>query len=517
MSGPEQSSRQDWLLLGLLVALVLPLRCWLLFNTEVTARDGIGYIRYALTFERKAWHEVWKEQDQHPGYPVAVWAMSVPLREWTGRTDAEVMRLSAQLVSMLAALLLLYPMYHAGRLLFGRAVAFWGSLLFQCWPVSGQHLSDGISETLFLLLVVSALLQAVRAVEGQSVPRFVLCGLFCGLAYLTRPEGALLIPVVLLVLLARQFSPLWRCSRKRLVASGASLVLAACAAGGVYVYATGRITNKLSALEVIGKVRGFFVDIFEPLPDVEPPLHAALGRGAIFAAHFPPTQHLSERLGKGSAALVAELNHGFHYIGGWLALLGLWCSFHAVWRRPGFWVLMLYGVLHAVVLLALAMVVFYVSDRHTMVLLLVGSYLAAAGVLGLATRLKGGPAGLGGAVLMIALVAFCLPKTTQRLHANRACNRQAGEWLASRLAPGDVIVDDHYWTHYYSGLLFLEGRETAPRPGTTPWCYDVHTRTRGQPLERARGEVVWPAAAEQQGARVVLYKRPRERDKHPWD
>ena len=127
---PEPTDRRaDWRLIGLLVLLVLPLRAWLIHNTEVTARDSIGYIRYALAFERKPWQTVWKENDQHPGYPLAVWAMSVPVRAVAGRTDAPTMQLSAQLVSAAAALLLLIPMYFLGAALFGRAVGFTASLI----------------------------------------------------------------------------------------------------------------------------------------------------------------------------------------------------------------------------------------------------------------------------------------------------------------------------------------------------------------------------------------------------
>src|SRR5262245_58802169 len=39
---------RDWQWLLLLLVLVIPLRGWLLFNTEVAARDSIGFIRYAL-------------------------------------------------------------------------------------------------------------------------------------------------------------------------------------------------------------------------------------------------------------------------------------------------------------------------------------------------------------------------------------------------------------------------------------------------------------------------------------
>src|SRR5258708_565821 len=69
-------TKTDWLLLGLSLALVLPLRCWLLYNTEVTARDSVGYIRYAQQFERLSWQEVLKENHQHPGYPLCIHFMS---------------------------------------------------------------------------------------------------------------------------------------------------------------------------------------------------------------------------------------------------------------------------------------------------------------------------------------------------------------------------------------------------------------------------------------------------------
>ena len=55
-------------------------------------------------------------------------------------------------------MLLIFPMYYLGRFFFERRVAFWGTLLFQYLPVSGQHLSDGVSEALFLLLTSTAFL-----------------------------------------------------------------------------------------------------------------------------------------------------------------------------------------------------------------------------------------------------------------------------------------------------------------------------------------------------------------------
>ena len=41
---------------------------------------------------------------------------------------------SAQLVSALASVLLLVPMFYLGREVFERRIAFWSCLLFQCLP-----------------------------------------------------------------------------------------------------------------------------------------------------------------------------------------------------------------------------------------------------------------------------------------------------------------------------------------------------------------------------------------------
>src|SRR5438270_4242069 len=199
----------DWRCLGWLLLLVLPLRVWLLYNTEVAARDSIGFIRYALQFESKPWQEVVRGNHQHPAYPLTVWAMSLPVRAVAG-TDPLTMRISAQLVSLVAALALLVPMYFLGKLLFDRQVGFWGALLFQYLPVSGHHLSDGTSEALFLFLVAMALWRGALAVRTYTAREFGGCGLLAGLAYLTRPEGALVMLAAGLALVGMQLVARWR-------------------------------------------------------------------------------------------------------------------------------------------------------------------------------------------------------------------------------------------------------------------------------------------------------------------
>src|SRR5262249_22233000 len=79
-SGPRPG--RDWALIVLLLLLVGALRTVVIANTAAVARDGIVFIDYALQFERKPWPEVLRGNHQHPGYPLSVWAVSLPVRQW---------------------------------------------------------------------------------------------------------------------------------------------------------------------------------------------------------------------------------------------------------------------------------------------------------------------------------------------------------------------------------------------------------------------------------------------------
>src|SRR5439155_23082954 len=85
-------------------------------------------------------------------------------------------------------------------------------------------------------------------------------------------------------------------------------------------------------------------------------------------------------------ALITEINQGFHYLAGVPALLGLCWTFGSLRRNPSFWLLVAYAVIHSGILIALAMVACYVSDRHVMILVLLGCFFAVAGLLELPRR-----------------------------------------------------------------------------------------------------------------------------------
>ncbi|MCI0378371.1 MAG: glycosyltransferase family 39 protein [Gemmataceae bacterium] len=509
--------RGDWRLIGLLFLLVLPLRGWLLWNAEVAARDSIGYIRYALHFEQYSWSEVLLKHNQHPGYAAVLWLVSVPVRALWG-TDADTMQLTARLTSTLGALLLLIPSYFLGKELLGRRAGFWGALIFQYLPVSGHHLSDGVSEAWFLVWTISALWLGVVAVKRSAPAYFAWCGACAGTAYLTRPEGAIVGLAAGLLLLGMQLKPTWRMPWKRWLACSLALGCSAAAVGSIYVLATGKITNKIAP--------GLILDNFRADSSLSESVKhwhrmpRALA-ASMFGATFRPSDSAAVRGTRSLRALGVELVHGFHYFGIVPVVIGLGWQVRRLARSAWFWLPAGYVLMHATILVLLGMTVFYISDRHLMQVILLGCYFLAVGLAQVGAwfeaRWK-----MASAALLAGFVLVCLPKTAERLHANREGNVAAGRWLQSQRAPGDIIEDDHAYSHFYAGMVFEEGHDLVLPQHLRPTCFwvltrssDARVREEREQVEielRGKGRLVyhWPPEREPQKARVVVYAVPRK-------
>jgi hypothetical protein len=559
LAGPD---RRWWSDLGLLLALVVfaaGIRLWLIGHTEVAARDSIGFIRYGLELENRPWKDVFAGNLQHPGYPIVLMLVSWPVRFFLGGIDYRSMQLSAQLASSLAGVLLVIPMFFLGRELFHRRAGFWGAFLFQCLPVSSRILSDGLSEATFLLFTTTALLFAVGGMRTGSVLRFALCGLFTGMAYLTRPEGALLLAAAGSVLIGAQFYPRWRRSWGRTLVCGMSLLVAALAVGGPYPYFTGQFTKKPSVIQLMqsniggGVVSGEWSGIrsqgsgvrnLQPFPVPTTTHHLLLTSHysrltthyspptmGIWAVYAPP--QLEDRRLWGLKAIVTEVIKGYHYVIGLPVLVGIWWFRGRLRVVPGGWVLVGLCALHAFVLYRLAVRVGYVSERHVQLLVLCGIFTGAAAVAAFgdwlwlwAARLwsEKGTATLSGTwpavALFLMLAGLGLPEVLKPLHLNRAGHRDAGLWLAQNALPTDEVIDPNCWAHYYAGRVFLEGKPLPSPRGTTYVVLETNDSDREHSarlpfIEKAktiarRGKVVyhWPVDSIETQAKILVFAVP---------
>jgi hypothetical protein len=172
-------------------------------------------------------------------------------------------------------------------------------------------------------------------------------------------------------------------------------------------------------------------------------------------------------------SLLEVLSKGFFYVFWAPALLGLWWFRDRFRLVPGTWVLALLCATLGLLLYRVAQLMGYLSDRHTLVIVLAGSYFAVAafdrvgrrGADLLARwrpRLAGTPWADGrwwSLALLLAATVSCLPRTLERLHAERTGFRAAGYWLAEHSLPGDLVLDPYCWAHYFAGRVFTEGVE----------------------------------------------------------
>ena len=513
--------KREWLLLAALLGLATGLHLWLLDHTEVTARDSIGYIRYAWELQHKPWGEVIANAEQHPGYPILIFGMSRILEQFVAQPLPILMQWSAQLVSALASVLLVVPMFLLGKELFNARVGFWAALLMQVLPVSSRILADGLSEATFLLFAVTALLFGFRALRDGLAWQFIRCGFFAGLAYLTRPEGGADRRLRGADPSRGPGPPAWRRPWRTALTCGVGLGVAALAVGGPFVAATGRITVKPSATQVLQAALES-----QPAPGSGSPAVAMMPL-PIFAVWDDVPGPGPERSFWSLKAVALELVKGFYYVGWLPVLLGLWWFRGSVGRQPGVWML---GVLCLVILFFLwrvAKVMGYVSDRHMLLVLLCGSYWAVAAIFestrrlavhGGRLRFAGHRLAPGGLLLLAAGAGFA--KSLEPLHANRGGFREAGLWLAEHSTPLDDVKDPYCWAHYYAGRVFIEGKATAAPDGHLPVWYVVveqaksqHERLKGvaevQVLkELGRRVWSWDGRRGKEQAEVAIYEVP---------
>lgn len=516
-----------WGCLAVLAMLAVAVRSWQLTHTEVASRDSISYIRIAWQLEHAPWRRVMRSSPQHPGYPMAVLAMSHPVRRFFPDDLPRAWQISGQLVSVVASLLLLVPMFYLGCEMFDRRISFWACLLFQCLPTSGKIMGDALSDTLFLLFACAGLWLATVALRRRKGWLFALTGLAGGLAYWTRPEGALVVAATGLVLLGMQRSA-WRQSWRKVLLQGSILSLTALASISPYMILIGGLTVKNTPNLMINQQRpdADWENRLRPQPPqpTEPQAHAPRHRhfralrwgesllqtritrpgSVLFAAWFGPGDRTFDKLANDITNLhelenyrqtsrylwalkvfVYETGKGFFYVVWLPMLLGLW------WRRdrfllvPGVWVTLLVCLPLAVFLYLMAEKMGYLSDRHLLLIILCGSFWAVAGTFLLGDKLARGAARLWprlaargwtngrtwalGLLLVMALAP--MPRTLARLHSERSGFRSLGRWLAENTKPGDFIEDPYCWAYYYAGRVFVEGCRDLPVHN--PSCFYV--------------------------------------------
>ena len=536
----------DYVLLAGLVLVSLGIHVWLVSHTKVTARDSIGFARYALRIQspessnpekpadrRRLKVDVIREAEQPPGYPIAVWVAAKVVRRtmvperpeglWSSTQLAESTLLATQIANAIAALLLVVPTYLIGRMLFSRSVGFSAALLFQVLPVSARITSDGLSEGVYLLAVATSLMLAVRAVRRPGVGGFLLTGLVVGASYLVRPEAMIVAGGTGLVAVWLGATRRWPRDLMlgRLAALGVGVMLVA----GPYMILIGNFSNKPTTQDMLQPTQ-------LPRTNLMKGENARATSAPLFAKWITSdTQGLPGRVVWGAEAVVEETFKSLHYLPALFALVGVFALRRRIAAEPGLCVLLAVAGLNAMLLVYLGAKVGYVSERHTMLLAMLGCLFAAAALESIAVGLGRLPkVGLfwagkfGPPALLVILVGMALPATLKPLHANREGHKHAGLWLAERIQNDDCLIDPFCWAEWYAGRsLYFVPADPKGQPKITYAVAD--DRMRGDEHERlprleaarnvladGRRELVfcWPEGSTEDTAKVKIYRLVRE-------
>jgi 4-amino-4-deoxy-L-arabinose transferase-like glycosyltransferase len=166
---------------------------------------GRGYIR---PFDLLLLHKVHATAEYPPLFPAVVSVAS-----WLGAKSVHAQRMCMGVVGTATVVVI----GLVGRRVAGVAAGLTAAVIAAVYPMLFQSDATLMSETVFALLVATALLLAYQTVDWPTVARFVGLGAVIGCATLTRAEGGVL-AVLLVVPLAARLS---NQARRRRVLLGA--------------------------------------------------------------------------------------------------------------------------------------------------------------------------------------------------------------------------------------------------------------------------------------------------------
>jgi hypothetical protein len=474
---------QDYARLISLFAIAIAIHAWLITHTAITARDSTGYARVALNMlnpsaggngEQRQFIDVIRTAEQPPGYPLAILAVEKLLRPFNMPVPDRFL-LAAQLANAIGAILLVVPMYLTGRILFGRNVGFAATLLFQVLPVPARMTSDGLSEGVYLLIVATAIVLAVRTFRQPRIGGFLLCGLATGLSYLVRPEGLGVGIAVSAVIVWMGLKRRW--PRDQALGRLCALMVGVALVGLPYMLLIGKLSNKPTTLDILNPLnhnRGRIWMLQQDVRSVDLPGNNA----ALFAVWWDPVRDAGKNRHLWSLhAVWSESIKSLHYIIGGLALIGIFARRRQLFSPDlGMWFLIALGILNLVLMFYLAERIQYISERHTLLFVMLSCIFAASALKPIAQFISSLPM-LGRLViwpktapggLLFAIALSTLPFTLQPMHAQREGHKHAGRWLAKEIKEGDWLIDPLCWAEWYAGKTLYKTPSYDGQP-TVKW------------------------------------------------
>lgn len=414
----------------LICTLAVVLRAYHALVGVAVSPDGALLIAYA---QELADHPLaaLRQYDQHPLYPALILLFHGPVG-WLGGAGPRGWIVAGQLAAVVGSLGAVLALYWFTVRQCDHRRGLIAAALLAVLPDACRYGADVLTDLPHLALYLVGLAALLTGVHTQRRRYLLLAAAAAALAFLTRPEGASVLVVGLVLVLLHRRWPL-----KRRAGLAAAMVAVFCCLAGPYQLATGKLIPKKSPLELFNL--GFAARVEVPGTASESITHTPprfpTPPGFSLATDLPvPVNILRQWVRAGRVVYIL------------LAILGL-----AVARPRGFAARVLGTAvgLHLLLLYALESRYGYLDRRHALILAALSLPLAAEGMWWLACKLRT-PArawrGLTRPRAVVGIIALCAlgtsPWLLRPINAGDAHVVAGGRWLARHTAPDALIVAD---------------------------------------------------------------------------
>jgi hypothetical protein len=403
------------------------------FNLRVLSHDSAHLLQAAHLWKEGRFNEALElPPATHPLFPLlAAAGEAVTGLRWSA---------AVVLCSVLGGLGLL-PLHALARRVWGDRTAWVSSVLYAFLPDAVEVQGNALTYGPFFFFFLSALMLAWTAFERSSWERALLAGLATAAAWLTRPEGVYLVPLIILAALVRprRFAPL-----------GIALALAAAFVGAFPYLAFIKARTGKAGITYNPLAKGVFGLLTGETP--------ATGYEVTekTAAEFGEYRYI-DRYGRvgGPILFVAKTSaRVLFYI--LVPFLGIGLALlprlpRESWPPAGYLLAAAGGAFVPPVLAFVAATPF--SYRYVLLTFILLLPVVAAGILWTTDRLPRRERTLSlllGALCLAMTVRSCRPR-----NGDRVSLKEAGHWILERYGPGIRMAGTRREMEYYARGEFI--------------------------------------------------------------
>ena len=452
----EQSDKsRDLVNVSILLTVALCIGIYLIITTAIIAKDGVTFIKYSQQIEA-APIKTMVNEFQHPGYPWLILTAHKVTAFLQENTSISSWIYSAQSVTLIFRLLAIVILYFIAKQLFGARMSFWAILILILLPGPAEYGSDALSDWPHLFFFVTGLLLLFKGVANEKWWLFGFAGLAAGVGYLIRPECAQLVVLGCLWLGLQLVWPKRVMSKGKALSALVLILVGFLAIAGPYMKLKGAVFPKKNV--------GQFVQSSQQL-EVNAENDQTIS-DAVYTSQFTPS-NIAKALGK----LVGNTGETLMWFFVPALLIGMHKRFKTLkWYEPEKFFVIAVIALNIPVMIWLYCKHGYMSDRHTLPLLILPILYVPVGLQELAIWCqKRSPKKieLSAAtkqnerfwflVLFLIGVSICAPKLFRPIRAEKQGYRAAAEWLKANTDSATIVAVPDKRISFYAerrGLVY---------------------------------------------------------------